>query len=219
MISIDTPSIKERGNRMTRITKSPDERKAELMTIAEQLFIEKGYDHTSPSDIIRKAGIAQGTFYYYFASKDDLARAIIDRYLDRVGEYISRVADDPTLDGPHKLLMVSDAFIDLSRKKMGIVGSASIDRSLGGRADYVNQIKAKVLFIVQQIVRQGIEEGLFQTDYPDETAAILLFVSLYLNYELRNTRDPIERRKKINASRVMMERTLGTQVGMFRSSL
>ncbi|WP_292370664.1 TetR/AcrR family transcriptional regulator [Methanoregula sp. UBA64] len=204
---------------MARITKSPDERKAELMAIAEQLFIEKGYDHTSPSDIIRKAGIAQGTFYYYFASKDDLARAIIDRYLDRVSEYVSRVANDQTPDAPHKLLMISDALIDLSKKKMGLVGGASIDRSLGGRAEYVNQIKAKLLSVVQQIVRQGVAEGQFNTDYPDETAEILFFVSLYLNRELRNTRDPVERKKKIAASRVLMERTLGTQEGMFRSSL
>jgi Transcriptional regulator len=203
---------------MARITKSPDERKAELMAIAEELFIEKGYDHTSPSDIIRKAGIAQGTFYYYFTSKDDLARAIIDRYLDRVSEYVARVAADPTTDAPHKLLMISDALIDLSKKKMGLIGGASIDRSLGGRTEYVNQIKSKLLSVVQQIVRQGVAEGLFHTDYPDETAEILFFVSLYLNRELRNIRDPVERKKKIAASRVLMERTLGTPEGMFRSS-
>ena len=101
---------------------------------------------------------------------------------------------------------------------MGLVGSTIIDKSLGEQADYIKQIKAKILSIFQQIVRQGVKEGLFQTDYTDETAEILFFVSLYLNRELRNIRDPIERRKKIDAVRIMMERTLGTHEGLFRSS-
>jgi AcrR family transcriptional regulator len=216
MIFVDILSIRV-GETMTRIIKDPEERKAELMDIAEQLFVEKGYDHTSPSDIIRKAEIAQGTFYYYFSSKDDLVQAIICRYLDRLADRVNRIADDPLLDTSKKLLMISDALIDLSRKKMGIVGGATVDRSLSGRADYVCQIKARLLHIVQQIVQQGVDEGQFETEFPDETAEMIFFVSQYLNHELRNTRDPAERRRKILAVRVMMERSLGAREGTFRS--
>lgn len=51
---------------MPRITKSPDERRNELIDAAEMLFIENGYDQTSVSDIVKKVNVAQGTFYYYF---------------------------------------------------------------------------------------------------------------------------------------------------------
>ncbi len=175
---------------MARIKKSPEVRRNELMDIAETIFTQKGCDHTSPSDIIREARIAQGTFYYYFRSKDDLVRAIIDRYLDHLGEYVVRVADDPALNAPRKLLLISDALIDLSRKKMGLGKGASVDKSISGREEYVKDLKKKILHLVRQIVRQGIAEGHFETEYPDETAEMLFFVSLYLNRELKNTRDP-----------------------------
>ena len=47
-----------------RITKNPEERRKELIDIAERLFIKKGYEQTAVSDIVKKAKVAQGTFYY-----------------------------------------------------------------------------------------------------------------------------------------------------------
>ena len=44
-----------------RIVKSADERKNEILDVAEQLFAEKGFDNASTNDIIKKIGIARGT--------------------------------------------------------------------------------------------------------------------------------------------------------------
>ena len=83
------------------------------MDIAERLFVEKGYDHTSPSDIIRNAGVAQGTFYYYFGSKDEIITAIIERYLDRYEKYVDQVAGDTSIDTARKLLLILERLITL----------------------------------------------------------------------------------------------------------
>ena len=64
-----------------RITKKPDERRQELIDIAEQLFIKKGYEQTAVSDIVKKAKVAQGTFYYYFKTKEEILDSIIGRYI------------------------------------------------------------------------------------------------------------------------------------------
>ena len=58
------------GDDFIRVTKSPEVRRKELRDISEQLFLEKGYEQTMVSDIVRKADVAQGTFYYYFKSKE-----------------------------------------------------------------------------------------------------------------------------------------------------
>lgn len=55
---------------MSRIRKSPDVRKMELLEIAHMLFCEQGYTQTTVVDIVKKAGVAKGTFFYYFPTKE-----------------------------------------------------------------------------------------------------------------------------------------------------
>lgn len=47
---------------------------------AVDLFLKKGVDDTSVNDIVRKAGIAKGTFYLYFQNKDDLINAVFEKF-------------------------------------------------------------------------------------------------------------------------------------------
>ena len=52
-----------------RITKNPEERKKELIGIAEQLFIKKGYEQTAVSDIVKKSKSSTGYFLLLFQDK------------------------------------------------------------------------------------------------------------------------------------------------------
>ena len=46
---------------MIRVVKDPEERREQLLDVAEKLIIKKGYEHTTVSDIVKKAKVAQGT--------------------------------------------------------------------------------------------------------------------------------------------------------------
>jgi len=59
-------------------TKGDKNRKL-IISIADNLFYEKGFDHTSFTDIADAAGIARGNFYYYFKTKDDILSAVLDK--------------------------------------------------------------------------------------------------------------------------------------------
>ncbi|MCK4835886.1 MAG: TetR/AcrR family transcriptional regulator, partial [Candidatus Aminicenantes bacterium] len=65
---------------MVRVSKEYDERLNELLDAGQQLFFQKGYELTSVNDIIEKVGVAKGTFYHYFNSKDDLLDKIVERW-------------------------------------------------------------------------------------------------------------------------------------------
>ena len=66
-----------------RIVKEAKERKNEILDIAEKLFCTKGFDYTSTNDILNEVGIARGTLYYHFKSKEDILDAMIERIVEQ----------------------------------------------------------------------------------------------------------------------------------------
>lgn len=65
-----------------RTTKKPEERKEEIVQTAKRLFVERGYKRTQIKDIVGAVGVAQGLFYYYFKSKEDIFLACMETYFD-----------------------------------------------------------------------------------------------------------------------------------------
>ncbi|MDI5924782.1 TetR/AcrR family transcriptional regulator [Rhizobium leguminosarum] len=65
-------------------TKPPEERRDELMTAAERLFLEKGVELTTIEEITTGAGVAKGTFYLHFSSKADVLQALRARFVQGV---------------------------------------------------------------------------------------------------------------------------------------
>ena len=74
-----------------RVSKDSEERKQELIDTAEKLFSEKGIANTAISAIVKELNVAQGLFYYYFKSKDDVIEAISKKYND---EFKRKIMND-----------------------------------------------------------------------------------------------------------------------------
>jgi AcrR family transcriptional regulator len=60
-----------------RWTRRKEERPAELMAAALDLFVERGYAATRLDDVAARAGVSKGTLYLYFSSKEELFKAVI----------------------------------------------------------------------------------------------------------------------------------------------
>ena len=65
-----------------RNVKDPDTRKQEILSGALRVFAKKGYDKTTISDIAKELGISQGLCYRYYASKEEIYDAALDKYAD-----------------------------------------------------------------------------------------------------------------------------------------
>ncbi|EEB73448.1 transcriptional regulator, TetR family [Thermococcus sp. AM4] len=61
---------------MGMATKSPGKTRGKLVASAMELFAKKGFDKTTVDEIVARAGVAKGTFYLYFKSKDDLIKEL-----------------------------------------------------------------------------------------------------------------------------------------------
>lgn len=85
-------------------TKPPEQRREELMNAAAKLFVGNGVKATSIDAIAEAAGVAKGTFYLYFATKDDIVVALVDRYAEHYGQALNAaIAARPADDWPGKL--------------------------------------------------------------------------------------------------------------------
>src|SRR6266852_9344665 len=64
------------------------EREALILQAAEEVLMEKGYHETSIDEIAARVGIAKGTVYLHFPSKEDLVIAIFERDMQQLLQYI-----------------------------------------------------------------------------------------------------------------------------------
>src|SRR6476469_5847429 len=62
------------------------DRRSQLLTSARSVFSKKGYDDATISEIVGRAGVAQGTFYLYFPGKESLAGAFAEMLSERLAE-------------------------------------------------------------------------------------------------------------------------------------
>lgn len=194
-------------------SKDPDVRREELIDIAEELFLQNGYEETPVSDIVKKAQVAQGTFYYYFRSKDEVLDAIADRYLKEFAASLEELASGD--------MNAVDKMISLFKSASGF----SLDRRK--LIDYLHQ-EENALFhlkmeqkgfsvivpIFTRIIEQGINEGLFNTEYPHE-AALLIFGCQDSLFDIEHFHEKTaeEMKRTVKAGFYMIEKILGIKQG------
>jgi TetR/AcrR family transcriptional regulator, fatty acid metabolism regulator protein len=89
---------------------APEDRRRQLLDAATTVFAEKGYRNAGVGDIIARAGVARGTFYLYFASKQEIFLAIVEDFHGRVRralETVDAAASDARTAGPRAALQAS----------------------------------------------------------------------------------------------------------------
>ena len=67
---------------MPRLSKAAaQERKARIVALAEKRFVQNGYEQTTVDEIVKEIGLAKGTYYYHFDSKEDLMIAVSEKLI------------------------------------------------------------------------------------------------------------------------------------------
>jgi len=71
--------------------------RADLVQIGTDILSEKGFDTTTIEEVLRRADVPKGSFYYYFASKADFGLAVIDNYAFLLEQKLTRLLRDPNV--------------------------------------------------------------------------------------------------------------------------
>ena len=155
--------------------KKGERRKRELLQIAYGMFVSKGYENTSVDEIIEAAGIAKGTYYYYFQSKEQMLEEVIGMMLEAEAR---------------KAEAVLQADLPVPEKIVGIIASIqpeqqerTIDEALHRPENLLMHDKIRkrlfdlIVPILSRAAEDGVSEGLFDCDHIPERIRMILILS------------------------------------------
>jgi AcrR family transcriptional regulator len=208
---------------MTRIVKEPEERRKELIDTAERLFIAQGYDQTSVSDIVKEVNVSQGAFYYYFASKEDVLVAVMEKQIALMETDFIRIANNSDLDEAAKLNSMINRLLSSSASRKNIMSdihqakNATLHMKLMRMRPF-----ARIAPVMAEVIVKGCKNDRFHVERPLETSYLLLMLMAsahqmfyHKNDDLANSKnaDQADREFRENM-RAAMEDLLGRVFGV-----
>lgn len=201
-----------------RIVKEAEERKNEILDVAGKLFEIEGYDNTSTNDILNEIGIARGTLYYHFKTKEDILDALIQRITSQLAEKVKSVIEDkevPVLQRFTMAIMALNVDQTLGREVMEQMHRTQ-NALMHQKMRETLLVHINPLFT--KLIVEAIEQGICHTDYPSEAVEMTMIYSSIAFDSLAQYSEK-ERQKKIDAFIYNLERMLGMACGSMRDTL
>ena len=203
-----------------RVVKEAEERKQEILDAAEMLFGTKGFDNTSTADILDAVGIARGTLYYHFKSKEEILDGVIQRMTKRLMEdakAIVRNKELPVLERLTKAIMALNV-----ESKIGYEVMEQVHRPQNALMHQKMQttLLSGITPIFTELVEEGIEQGICHTQYPESVVEMTM---LYANTAFDEINiaglSPKQRESKIAGFIYNMERLMGMKEGSLQEAI
>src|SRR6266700_2710560 len=196
-------------------------RRNAILDVTQHLVETKGYEQMAIQDILDNLQISKGAFYHYFASKQELLEALIERMLKEAEQLLLPSVYDPTLPALEKLLRF---FATLNRWKivqkpfvLALLHMWYTDNNAIVRQKLHTGGMKQLTPLLTAIIHQGLQEGVLTTAYPDHAGEVILSLLQNLGEILSGLllsggldRDLLRRiERTVAAYTVALERVLG----------
>ncbi len=170
--------------------------KRKIFETSMKLFAEKGYDATSVEEITATVGVAKGTLYYHFSSKEEIFKFLVEEGVKLLKNSIAIKTDKLTnsIDKIRAIVLIELKVLSKYESFMTIILSqiwGTDPRSIMCR-NYVFEY----IQMIEEIVKEGIEKGEIVESDPNVIASgIFGFACASLIYKLRREKNTIEIQK------------------------
>lgn len=134
-------------------------RKKEIIKIAYNLFITKGYENTSVDEIISVAKIAKGTYYYHFESKEQLLEEVINMIIDEGVQRAKEVVNS-NLKIEEKFVYTIIA-LRATQEEQQVQNVIHNENNIVLHKKINDRVINEATPLLSSIVREAIKEGLF----------------------------------------------------------
>ena len=199
--------------------KEAEERRNEILDAADELFGQKGFDGTSTNDILAKVGIARGTLYHHFKAKEDIMDALIERYNDRLLGAAQEIAADKSIPVVSRIIRVV-----MSMNLSGGSSGEIMEHIHRPQNALMHQKIQRVIIngitpILAEIIREGIEQGLFSTPFPYECMEMVVTYANTIFDDDMVQMTSEQRATRIQAFVFNVERLLDVESGSLTSTM
>jgi AcrR family transcriptional regulator len=155
--------------------KKGEKRKKMLLKIGYDMFITRGYENTSVDEIIEKAQIAKGTYYYYFQSKEQMLEEVIDMMIKnevKMAEQIIRT----DISVPQKIVGILTS-MKPTEEEQPIKNTLFQEENVLMHHKVRKKLIDTLTPLLSEVIKEGVNEGIFKCDNIPERVKMLLIIS------------------------------------------
>jgi AcrR family transcriptional regulator len=153
-------------------------RREAFLDAAQRLIQTKGYEAMSIQDVLEELNASRGAFYHYFDSKQALLEGVVDRFADGAMAALTPVLTDQRLPALRKMerLFTGIAAWKAERRELvlAIMEVWNSDSNAVVREKLRRMTVTRLTPLLSDAIRQGIDEGVVKTSFPDETSRALV---------------------------------------------
>ena len=148
--------------------------KAKLVDVARQLFAKMGVENTTMNDIALASKKGRRTLYTYFKSKEDIYMAVVESELDMLSDMMKRVAEK-NISPDEKMIEMIYTSLDAVKEVVFRNGTlrANFFRDIWRVEKVRKRFDAKEILLFKDVLREGVEKGVFRIDDIDMTAELV----------------------------------------------
>ena len=164
---------------MARILKEEEynAKRNEILDFASSLIYSKGYDRMTTQDILDGLHISRGAFYHYFSSKEDLIETLVNRMAKPAAETLLPILQDPDLSALqkfHRYFEVSASWKNTEKELIiGLLRTWYSNGNMLIRHKMSVESLKQTPLILEPMIRQGIQEKVFTTRFPEQAAQFI----------------------------------------------
>jgi AcrR family transcriptional regulator len=200
---------------MPKVSMKNANRKNEFLEAAQALFNEKGFENTSVDDIVQRMGVAKGLFYYYFKSKEALLQIIVERLIDEIESSISAVMEKRGITALERFRELIMASSDVASRGKMLIAYFHQERNQAIHLSMESRSRKFLIPVMERIIEQGNQEGLFKVKHPLETAIALMATMSWIKQSHPFPMTSEESMRVTSVLQDLTERLLGMRSGTF----
>ena len=164
-----------------RVVKPTEQRRAEILEAALALFSSKGFHDTTMEEVANAAGVAKGTIYLYFQSKEhlllalkrDFMQGLTDAVANIVADAIEQLEGGKATDYRDIIDDIFDSVVDYHTSRRDAVEVVVRQSPSPDLVNEALELEREYLGLITSAFRTGMEYGLVHTEDPEMTAHLI----------------------------------------------
>ncbi len=167
---------------MPRIIKEDEyaTRRNQIIAATLQLVYTKGYGQMTIQDILNDLQISKGAFYHYFASKEAVLEALVEQMVGEMEPLLGSIVHNPSATALEKLQSYFSTAVMWKTEKIDLLFELIriwyADENMIVRQKLTARTLDRITPLLSEIIRQGVQEGVFNTAFPDYISQVNLYL-------------------------------------------